>query len=641
MSLPLTTLRESSKPSAAVKARIYKRIQSRIDPAAYVCREVHPSLVPAQAAKTRVWARIANRIQAEKALSLLEQLRDLLQPPAGLRAQLAARILPRLQPVFVSARAHHMFKWTAAFAVLALAVRLTPFVILATPTVAESAVTLIPTRGGDVSVSIGGLWQPVTGEVALEPGTILRTRDSEATILFHDDGVLRLGANTTVALNDTAKRLGPQAPDVMPTFTLYDGRIWVQGLIPANVRGLTVSTSYGHVTVNEGSVSVSEDEIVDVQVFDHRAAVQHNGDDVVLIAGERTELWDGNIPLVKKISQAGYEDQWSVQNLARDAVHRREIAQLQQERRAATAGILPTSKFYSVKRVAEAVDVIFTFGQDARMQKRLTHANTRLSEAAALLARDQAADAAAPLAEYREVLLALAGDSEEDTLIHFLLEQSLSDASADMAAALPNDEMYLLKQAVLEASAEVDGLVRVEDIQGVLIMDSLVSLIQAVQSGEVAGVQKAWIDLQPHLVLLEQEDVVLQADVHKEILALLARFALVVQDHEAQIASIDPELVGQVMAYLPKVDKETVPAMTEEEVQILVQSIRDRIFVYHLKQSRLNQLVAELKAIEGHPEQGRILRRLYFVLPDGPEEFPSRVRKEITDLRWERTGDVM
>jgi len=634
-----TSLRKETQPSAAAKKRVFARVQRRIDPLAATSKQVNTSLAPSATARRRVWANIASRIRTEKALSILEQLRDLVQPPAGLRARLAARMMP-LQPVLVSSQSQRMLKWTAAFAMVALTVRLTPFLIIATPTVADSAVTLIPTRGA-VSVSIGGMWQPVTSEMVLEPGTLLRTRNSEASILFHDDGVLRLDANTTVALNDTAKRLGPQAPDVLPTFTLYTGRLWVQGLIPSSVRGLTVSTSYGHVTVNEGSVSITEDDIVDVQVFDRRATVARNNNEIVLISGERMALWEGNIPLVKKISSRGYEGEWSTQNLARDAVHRREIAQLQQEHRAAMAGILPTSKLYSVKRAAEAVDVLFTFGQDARMQKRLTHANTRLNEAAALLAQDQAEDAAEPLAEYREILVALAGDSEDDTLIYFLLEQSLSEANADMAAALPNDELYLLKKAVLEASIELDGVVRAEDIRGVLIMDALVALIQSVDIGEVTHVQKAWLGLQPHLVLLEQEEIVLQEDVHKEILALLARFALVVQEREPQIAAIDPELVDQVLAYLPTVTKYAVPIMTDEELQLLVQSIRGRIFVYHMKQSRMNQFVTEMKALAGHPEEGRILRRLYFSLPDGPEQFPNRVRREITRLRWERTGEII
>jgi len=641
MSSPLfTTLRKETKPSAAVKNRIYGKIQRRISPAEFFCAEVQAGLATGIEARKRVWLRVARRIQTEHALSLLERLREIATPPAALRARLFARILPCLQPVIASTRMYRPLKWAASFALFALAVRVAPFLILAEPTVADSAVTLLPTRG-EVSVSVGGMWQPVTDEFVLEPGTILRTGDGEASILFHDDGVLRLDANTTVMLHDTAKRFGSSSSDVTPTFALYTGRLWVQGLVPTHVQGLAVATSYGTVLVNEGSLSVAEDEAVDVEVFDRRATVLQGGDEIVLVAGERTRMWEENIPLVKRIANERYDESWTEQNLARDAVHRREIAQLQQERRAAMAGILPTSRLYPVKRAAEAVDVLLTFGEDARTQKRLTYANTRLNEAAALLAGDQGAQAAEPLAEYRAVLLALADGSEEGTLTQFLLEQSLSEASADMAAALPDDAFYLLKQAVLEASVEIDGAVTADDIQGLLIMDALAALIQTVEAGEVEGVQKAWVDLQPHLALTEQEDSKMQEGVHKEILALLTRFALAVQEHEEQIAAIDPELVDQLAAYLPSGSESAVPVMSEEELQILVQSIYDRIFLYHMTRSRVNQFFAEVKALAGHPEEGRILRRLYVTLPDGPEQFPSRVRREITNLRWAREGGII
>jgi hypothetical protein len=42
--------------------------------------------------------------------------------------------------------------------------------------------------------------------------------------------------------------------------------------------------------------------------------------------------------------------------------------------------------------------------------------------------------------------------------------------------------------------------------------------------------------------------------------------------------------------------------------------------------------------LEGHADQGRILRRLYFALPGGPENFPERVRQEIIRLGWEKAG---
>ena len=70
----------------------------------------------------------------------------------------------------------------------------------------------------------------------------------------------------------------------------------------------------------------------------------------------------------------------------------------------------------------------------------------------------------------------------------------------------------------------------------------------------------------------------------------------------------------------------------------MVAGIKQRIFVYHLTQSRLNQFMQELKDLNGHADQGRILRRLYFALPGGPENFPERVRQEIIRLGWQKAS---
>lgn len=636
----LSQLREQSKPSAAVKNRVRRQVLRRIAPMESLFADVQKSMMPTAAVKNRMKARTMSRIQAGHALGILEQIRDIVTPSPELRSRLHGHILLRLSPIRTASRSYRPLKWTASFALFALAIRVSPFLFIAPPTIADSAVTLLPTRG-EVSVSVGGLWQPVSNEMTLEPGTMLRTHDGELSILFHDDGVIRLGPNTTITLLDTEKRFGSAFATLNPTLTLFTGELWVQGLMPGNVSGIRVETSYGTVVVNEGSVSVAEDDTVTVRVFDRRAKVIHSNQDISLVAGQRTEIWEGSIPLVKKISDTQYDESWPSQNLARDAVHRREIAQIQQERRTSVAGILPTSRLYPVKRVAEAMDVLLTFDEDARMQKRIAHANTRLNEAAALLSEDQVTDAAAPLAEYTRVLLAMADDSEMGTLQHFLVQQSLAEATSDMAAALPSDEFYLLKKAVLEASVVIDGDISTEDIQGMLIMDTLAALIYAVNEGDVTDVQKTWIELQPHLALLEQEEVTLREDMHKEILALLGRFAEAVSDRESQVASIDPELTEQVKQYLPVDASETVSVMSDEELALLVQGIRDRIFTYHMTRSRLNQFVAELRAMEGHPEQGRILRRLYLALPDGPELFPERIRREITRLRWQREGEII
>ncbi|MDA1208867.1 MAG: DUF5667 domain-containing protein [bacterium] len=626
-------------PPKGAKQRIAQKIERRISPSTIMLREVNAALTPNVYEGLTIWERVFKRIEHTVPVDVFARMRSF--PSQELQAKLRTQLLARLVPAVVVPVPYRRMKWVAAFAVFTLLVRVSPMLFIASPTIADSAVMMLPTKG-EVSVSVAGLWQPVGEEFTVEPGMLLRTNSGEASILFHDDAVVRLAPNTTIQIHDTSGRLGPVATDLLPTLTLYTGELWVQGLVPSHVRGITISTSYGLVTVNEGSVTIAEDDIVDVAVFDRRVSVQHEGHDAVLVSGERTQMWEGNVLLVKKIASSRFQDSWPAQNLARDAVHRREIAQLQHERRVAVAGILPTSPFYSVKRIAETVDVLLTFDDEHRLNKRIANANTRLNEAAALISEDQNEIASESLAEYRSILVALAGETSDEVLTQFLLQQSFAEASADMAAALPADDMYLLKKAVLEASIEMDSMISVTDLQGILLMDRLMGLITDLENDIVANIHEAWVEMQPHLALLEDETSGFQPGLRKEIMALLSQFAKEVQNNERRIAILDPELVDQVAQYLPtRTPFAEVAHLTEQELDELVQSIRDRIFVFHMKQSRVNQLVTELRALSAHPDQGLILRRLYFALPDGPENFPAKVRKEITMLRWEIEGKIL
>ncbi|MCK5020936.1 MAG: FecR domain-containing protein [Candidatus Peribacteraceae bacterium] len=592
--------------------------------------------------KNRIWEKVYARISAPQAVSAFGRIKVLLTPSEFLKKDssfhLSLKNIPQVLPAVWPQR---FVKLTATFALLAIAVRMTPFLFLPSHTVADSSVMLLPTRG-EVSISIGGLWQPVTEEVVLAPGTMFRTHAGEASILFHDDGVIRLAENTTVEILDTEDRSKPSSLNSSPTISILTGKVWVQGLIPSHVSGITVSASHGMVTVNEGSVLIKEDNIVDIAVYNRRAVVSYENNDIVLVAGERTQIWEGNVPLIKKIQDSRYEEGWEKQNLERDAVHRKEIAQLQQERRASRAGILPTSALYPVKRVAEKVDVLLTFGSEAKTQKRIDQAECRLDEAAALLSENQDQDAEQYITEYIDALIALSDGTSEEGFTDLLLQNSLITSSTDIAAALPDDNSYLLKLAVLEASVALGNNKNSYELEAILLMDSLTSINQLIKKEEWQVAYDNWIKIQSSLDLFKQQEDLLPVDVRKETIALLESFAQIAKENEQGFAGIDADFVNQVVVYLPVDSKtsDTVSILSEEEISSVVSGIRERIFVYHMQRSRLNQLISELKALEGHPEEGRVLRRLYTELPYGPENFPERIQKEITRLRWEKAVEI-
>lgn len=633
----LTGLRTSAKPSAAVKSRIKKNMQSRITTKSPLLHSLHKAVTPKQSLQSTVWSRILPSVELPQA-DTFTRIKIAFQPSEEFKEKVKLRVLQSLEPVQVVARGPMAAKWAAAFVVVGLLVKTSPLLFIASPTMADSEALLVPTHG-EVSVSIAGLWQTLERDMVLEPGMMIRTHDGEVTLVFNDDGAVRLAPETTVTVHDTADRLEP-ASEVLPTITVHTGEVWMQGLTPKPLRSLAAKTPNGIVSLNEGSASISVRDTVEVEVYDRSAVAYRNGEPTFLASGERTRLTSDSVLLVKKIPAKWYQYTWADQNLDRDAVHRHDIAQLQHERRIASAGILPDSPIYPVKRFAELMNVWMTWDEQSRVEKQLQLAETRLNEAAALIYGGHEADLA--LDEYKSTLEGISAGESHGSLAEFLVQRALAESTAQMSAALPGDESYVIKKTVLETSAGLsEGVAREEDAQGTLLLDGLAVMLRSADQGKTDIVAAVWSDLQPYLQTLENEELALGPSMHKEAQTLLAFLATSLHVASNRGAAIDPELLDDIASYLPAPKDTSVVVLSEEEVMEIVERIRENIFLYNMTQSRINQFIAEIKALDGHPDQGRILRRMATALPDGPENFPQRVYKEIVKLRWSRVGETI
>jgi hypothetical protein len=350
---------------------------------------------------------------------------------------------------------------------------------------------------------------------------------------------------------------------------------------------------------------------------------------LALVAGEGVRL--GSVPSnVRKMTEREEASAWVANNLDRDAVRRKEIAVLQQKRRARSAGILPGSSLYPVKRVAEAVDILLTIGQEAKVQKLLDHANTRLNEAAALLASGTGTDAAQkPLDEYRQTLLAVATGSGELTK---LVNDRVAQEVADSTAALPDDQAYLLKKTVLETSAELpESGVKPADVQGTMLVDTLAMLTQQAEEGGVSDALTTFQTLLPQLDMVDDATSSLSPEMRKEAKAALTAFAQTVEDKGLPTGTGAVVLGADVSRYL--LTRKQIVSLTDEQIEFFVQQMCSRIFLYKQPISRYNQLLPEFRSIEKSPHRGRILRRLYHALPENG--LARYVRTEFQKVREE------
>lgn len=619
-------LRDDCSPSNESQARMRAAIQARIGKSeAFELAKAQAT--PSESTKNAVWNRVLQSIESP-AGSLLGRIGSWLQPSEGLNMGL----FERLQPIPVRS-SYACTKWVAAFALIAIAVRVSPVLFLAPRTIAESDVLLIPTAGS-VDISLNGLWQSVNDELTLRESVSMRTTGGEATVLLHDDGTVRLDTRAAITLYDLSDRPEPALDG--PTLSLNEGRVWVQGLLPAYVRALTITTPYGDVIVHDGSVSLElEDGQLTVKVWDHSASVRQGDRVTSLVTGEQARFRaDDAAGVITRMPESAYDDAWVTQNLERDAVHQREVAQMQRERSAAKAGILPTSPLYSVKRVAEQVDVLLTLDPDAKLQKQIDLASTRLNEAVALVAEGSSTDAIVQVEEYRQALQAIASGSGGTGAAQFLLRQEVAENAAGLSAAQPSDAVYSLKKAVLEASADLSvDVVDNAQVQNIILVDTLDALNKAVAIGDTDAAQASYDAAAPYLPLLKDPSI--SPEIRKEALALLTQAAEQLQ--ETVSGSGAEDLADDLQPFLP----EPVPAiaasepLSDEVVAMMANRIMYRINKFTHPRPRMNQLIYEIKQLDGIADAGRILRQVYHVLPEEEDGLKQAVRRAIQDVREE------
>ena len=627
----LGELRGQMRPSAGMQARIKGKIQARIAAPALLA-EVRDAIRPSMQVRLSVWTRVAESVGAGRTANVWETIRQTIAPGQAVHATIWQRVLGRMEPMEEPAFFWKPLKLAAAFALLLIAVRVSPVLFLASPTVAEASVNVIPT--GQVGILSGGLWQPLQGEVVLQKGATIQTNEGEATVVLYDDAVIRLGAHTTIAINDFSDR--PTAPTVTPTISLQEGELWVMGLVPRDMDGISIGTAEGRVVVHEGSVALHQTTKTSVAVWHRSAVIERRGQKMSMLAGERVDLRRNEAAIITKSDATGYDRPWVSRNLTRDAVHQREIAQIQQERRAASAGILPNTAFYPAKRLAEAVDVLFTFNSDAKARKIISQANTRLNEAAALITRGSGSEALEPLREYRETIVAVATGSGASGTVSSLIAQEVTEATADVSASLPDDASYALKQAVRQTIAALPGDLPRPDTASADILDELSSVKRKAEEGNVEEAKLALEELKSQLSSLEGASSSLTS-VQEEVEATLTSVAAVIVANDATAAAPDTSLSLVERRALQLERAKTAssssdqPPRSPEEVGKEAQEIYNRIIhTYQSDRGRNIQLHLELARLNADPDRGRIMRQLSRML--AAEGLGEQVRDELKEL---------
>jgi hypothetical protein len=616
----------SVKPSQKAQKDIKNLMEARIS-APSIFERARQAIRPDQSVSGRIWSHISSSIDPLSSTSLWDRIRQILEPGSLAQMSIKGQMMRRLQPQPAYAFAGYIrsIKWVTAAFLFVFAVRLTPLLFLAPHSKAESPVLVIPTQG-EISVLIGGLWQPLNQELILKQSALLQTGEGEATIVYGDKAIFRLAPETTVALH-TLSEISEEEADPK-TLTLHRGTMWAQSLIPDAMQGITIALDNDRVLLNEGSASLTADGIPEVSVWDRRATVIRGDVRLALVSGEKALLHPNVSLLARQVDASRVDEDWVADNQKKDATRRTELAQLLLERRAAAAGILPSNPLYSVKRVAEEVDVLFTFSEQGKIQKRIEQANTRLNEAAAFL-KEGNPQAAESLQEYRDTVLsvaAVANGSGGNTIA--LVQQQVAETVANVTAALPDDKLYPVKEAVILTNAALSEATA-PDLKGTIFTDRVAALRLTIEAQDDLTVAKE--EFQKLKADFEINAAALSEDVRKEAIASLNALAFTLGEEEAtdptEVTVIESGSGQRVIVELP------VRLLTPAERQAKVDRMWGRIEEFDMSVSRRNQLRLELKAMEDDPNRGPILRRMAQFLEVADPGLVDIVLEEMKEAR--------
>lgn len=605
----------------AASMRVWRKISNQIE--APMFAPVRAALTPSKEIQSSLWNSIRTRLDTVSS-NVWSDVREGAKPSETMVDLVWQRVVMRLVPAPApTRRLSPILRWSASALALALFIQISPLIFL--PQSVASSQVLLSKKIGKVSILMNGLWNEVPAQVSINQSALIQTgEDSEATIVLHDHAVLRLGENTTIALHDIRNAREGEPYD--PTMTFYNGKFWVQSFVTDALPTLSVGTDAGKVQMHEGSISLVqavESDTVELRVWNRRVTVERANETVSMFAGDEVTLVPDTFASVQKFGDPSKDDPWMRKNLQLDAIHQREVAALQKQRMVEKAGTLPTSFAYPIKRLAEEVDVLLTVGNEAKAQKRLDQASVRLSEAAALSEQGDALAASAPLEEYKQTVLSIASGTGE-TVVKALIQQQIAEDNAGLSAVLPDDQLYAIKEIVVETSDAIsDATVTLEEDaapvvdQGRLLQDKITSLQEVMNKPgfDTTASRTTYTALMDEFRGLLMEPGALTANEQTDIPATLHSIDLAITQEEAKYARpAEPSLV-----------------LTSDQVDSYVIRIITRILVYRDPRSQFNQLTLELQALAGHPEEGRILRRLRQKITS--DQLKNRITLAIDEIR--------
>ncbi|MBI2523756.1 hypothetical protein HYW11_00865 [Candidatus Peregrinibacteria bacterium] len=175
------------------------------------------------------------------------------------------------------------------------------------------------------------------------------------------------------------------------------------------------------------------------------------------------------------------------------------------------------------------------------------------------------------------------------------------------------------------------------DVQEAFLLDSL-ALLRDLVTDDPVRARLALDAVRSQLTALQPGEHIISLPIRTEALSLLSQVVLLLSA-DLERTTEEQALLNDVLAYVPAPALSPRALLNDEEIAKISAEIHARVFAtYKMPKSRLNQLVMELHRFHGHPDEGRILRRVYRDFPEG-SDLTRYVRSTMQNLRVQRIGD--
>ena len=581
---------------------------------------------------------ILNRISQSKTNESLSSVRDFLSPKSNVISILKKEILQRISGGSYNQIELHesvltifkpkIIRFASVAVVFALLIRITPALFIVTPTQAESQSLLIPTKGFVATID-GAEWLPITEETNLSKALTIRTgTESEATIILRDDSILRLAENTEINLRKSAF---DHSSNRSIARVIY-GQVWLSSFLPETLsRETNITIPQGNIAVKQGSISVLADPLQSsVQVF-HRSAnilAMGSAGSIHLVQGDQLSLLPEGSTQRHIVTKAVKNEDWTKENLSRDAVHRTQIAEKKQMHAESLAGILPTSTFYSIKRASEAIDMLLTLGEKPKNEKRLRNAETRLNEAVALLQTGEKEATQISLEEYKEEMQKLVANTDAEA--RELLTNSLIDSNSTVSSVLPHSKLYIAKKVVLETSSTLStSELPTTQVDLYLLSDALLNIESLISEGKIDKAYDAFNGIsivissvlennELNEMVVEKESIKSIKNILRSIVFSLEQSKDVVSADQIKLAS---KMLSDVSNYLPITQIVTASTVQPEECMRAGEILRrtnlflSSVYTYKTSRAQRNEVLRQISNLPDCAESGKILSKVMNKVP--------------------------